>query len=210
MENKKPTAGRKSSVTKTVQTDVVKVVEEKATGAYAQAQKIQITSQAELDGAAELLSNVKKLGKFITQEKEKITKPMREALDNARALFAPFEKNAKEAEVLIKDKMSDYMLAQEKKRREEEEKIAKKVEAGRMKEETAIKKLEQMPEQARTVASGGASATMAMIKDYRIVDESLIPREYLVVDTAKIRKAMHAGTPIPGVEYYEKPSIQAR
>jgi len=55
-----------------------------------------------------------------------------------------------------------------------------------------------------------AGVTIRKIKKFRIIDENLIPREYLLVDETKIRKAMFANLAVEGVEYYDEQTTSVR
>jgi len=55
-----------------------------------------------------------------------------------------------------------------------------------------------------------AGVTIRKIKKFRIVDEKLIPKDYLLVNETKIRKAMHANLAVEGVEYYDEQTTSVR
>lgn len=182
-------------------------VQRKVTNAMKAATAVEIHSDEDMRGATELLSNVKKLQVFITNEKEKITKPMNEALKNARNLFRPFEDNVEEASRVIKFKMTEYIQSVDAARKEEEEKIAKKIESGRMKVETGLTKMEKLPEAPKRVQAESGGVQVRTIKKVVIKDPEKLPREYLIPDEVKIRKVALAGVEIPGVEVLEEKSI---
>ena len=76
-----------------------------------------------------------------------------------------------------------------------------------------MKHIEALPEKQKTVDTGESKLTMKAVKDYRIVDEKLIPEEYYKpreLDFVKIRKVALAGVKIPGVELFESQQMMSR
>src|SRR3990167_10747147 len=106
--------------------DVVQVVEGKVKNAVAQVSELKIKTDEDLTNAATLLTNVKKLSKWLTGEKEKIVKPMREAMNAARGLFAPLEEQVDSAEKTIKSAMVTYQTKKEAEQKKKEASIEKR------------------------------------------------------------------------------------
>ena len=172
--------------------------------------ELSITNDSELAFATKALSGIKSFLKEVTAKEKEITKPLNEALKNARALFAPFKDSAKEAETLVKKKMIVYQNELEKKRREAEEKEAAKVEKGSIKPETAVRHLEEVAKPETHVKEGSASVTFKKVKDFEVEDVSKLPVEYLLANEVAIRKAMREGVELEGVRYFEKDVISAK
>jgi hypothetical protein len=161
-----------------------------------------------LEAATDILHTIKEAKNAILARKEEITRPLMASLASARDLFKLFETAFSEAEKIVKNKMLGYQTAEDERIEKEKASIAKKVDAGRMKGETAIAKLENLGE-TPTSASGstGSIATRTLTK-VRIVDEALIPREYLVPDMNKITEdVIRKGVLVPGVEKYTEKVI---
>lgn len=173
---------------------------------------LSITSDAELAYATKALSGIKDFLKQVATKEKEITGPLTEALKNTRALFLPFKVSAKSAEANVKEKMIVYNRELEEARMIEEEKLAKKVESGSLKEETAATKLEKIPEKKVHVAGEGGkgAVTFKKVKKFKVVDITKIPYDFLLPDEVKIRKAMYADIPISGVEYFEEDQVSAR
>ena len=188
----------------------LEVVQNQTSKAIEVARGLIIDSDAKMSEATEILKKIKVVGKMITEKKELITKPINQALKEAREMFRPLENDCSDAEREIKSKMIAYQNEVEMKRKKELEKIEKKVESGTMKIETAIKKVDKVQEVPTSVTSGGGSISTRIIKKVRIIDESIIPREYLVPDMKKIEAVAKAGVEIQGVELYEEKSIAIR
>ena len=153
---------------------------------------------------------VKTLGKFIRQEMETFTKPAQAIINTARLKYLPYEKACDAAEIELKRKATVYMMAVEQERQRKEASIAARAEKGQLKEETAVRKMEELGEEKKTVATAtGAKLTLKTVKEVVIVDETKVPREYLVLDMVKIRKVALAGVEIPGVEVKETKQMSA-
>ena len=71
--------------------------------------QLVISNADDFEVAVELGGQVKKASKFITEKKELITKPLNEALKNARAMFKPFEDNIEAVEKELKGKMFAFI-----------------------------------------------------------------------------------------------------
>lgn len=188
----------------------LELVQDQTSKATQLAIELIIDSDAKMLEATDLLKKIKIVGKMITEKKELITKPMNQALKEAREMFRPIEDTCSDSEALVKRKMIAYQNEQEKIRREELAKIEKKVDKGTMKMETAIKKIETVQEVQNSVKGEYGAMSTRILKRVRIVDETLLPREYLIADMKKIEAVAKAGVEIPGVEVYEEKSIAIR
>ena len=151
------------------------------------ANDLQIKTKDDLPMAAELLSEIKIVGKAITEKKESITKPLNLALKNARAFFAPVETQYENAERIVKNKMNDFQNAELAKAAKKTEVIENKVEEGKMSFDKAVEKIEEITPEKKVEAKSG-SIQFRTVKEVIIKDENKIPREYLVLDMVKIRK----------------------
>lgn len=204
-----------------IETKEVAVVKQQATKALGAAQALNITTPEERISATDLLSKMKTVAKMIKAQKESVTKPLMEALDNARGLFKPVEANLAEGEALVKRKMLDWDAEVDRKAEEERARLAKRVEKGTMKPETAVAKMEDI-QAAPTNVQGKVGATQTkIIRKVRItpvmevkMDAAqvtyCIMKGYLVWDESLVRRDALAGNPIPGAEVYEEKVISAR
>jgi hypothetical protein len=188
----------------------ISLVKTQATKAYNAAQELTITTPEEMVIATDHLSKMKTVAKMIKERKEAITKPLNEALSSARDLFKPIESNLADAEALVKRKMLDYNDKVEREQAEKQAKIAKSLEDGKISEKTAIKKMEAVPEVQNSVQGKVGAVSTKLIKKYRVVDESKLPREFLMPDMGKITEALKAGQTVAGAEMYEEKIISAR
>ena len=134
--------------------------------------------------------------KAIEEGFKKLKKPFNEAMDNLRAE----EKKALEpllsAEIAIKKLMTEYDTIQQKKAEEERKKLeaaAKQMSDSGLEIQTVVK--------VETPKAEGTSYRITY--DFDVVDASLIPREFLLINEVAIRKvvtAMKEQTNIPGIK----------
>ena len=180
-----------------------------------QANAITIETKEDHKKAVDLVATLKETGSKIKSKKESITKPLNEALRNARSLFKPIEDQFAEAERIIKGKLLDHTKKVNEEARKKEEALANRVEKGTMKHETAEKKLDDIERVDNTTKGDVGKVQIKKIKKVRISDEEKLradieaSRKYLVPDMVAIRRDALSGKEIPGVEVYEEETIAA-
>ena len=168
----------------------------------ATAESIVIDNQASMKQATELLSTINKTLDGMTEEKEKVTKPLNAALKAERDRWKPVESLLKPVVVSLRVKMSAYQTALIKKQREEEEKIAARMKPGKgnLKPETAIRKMSEVDAPEAKVESDAGSVGFREKKIVKITDEAKIPKEYWIVDVDAVFVALKEGKKVPGAE----------
>lgn len=160
--------------------------------------------------ATTILSGIKDVQKKIKLHKDARVKPINQSLKLIRADYKPLEEYCSEAENTVKQKMIEYHRIQETERIAKEEKLAKRVEKGTMKMETATKKLEEEPEVKTHIATDKGSATIRKVKMFKVVDIISLPIEFHLPDITAIRRKMSEGVEVAGVKYWTEDSISAR
>jgi len=195
----------------------------------AQAEDLKVTDQGTFDAAAEMLKTIKA---YIAEVK-KITGPVKEATHAAWKTAVAQETGlvgqAEEAERILKYGAKGNAIAPEPtsiagyQRAQKAAADAARAEIERVQREAEVKAKEQakatgVPVQAVVVFTPPPPAVPKATGigftpewGFRITDESLIPREYLMVDEKKIRavvKAMKKQTNIPGVEAIEGTGVR--
>ncbi len=196
------------------------------------AKTLVITTDNDYNRAGELLRGIKTISRQI---EEHYDPHIKRAYEQHKALVSDKKANLKpleEAEAILKPKMADYHEEQERIRQEEQRRLAeeaRKAEEIRCLEEAAL--LEQQGEVAfadhlikevltapaplitlpKSAKADGIS--IKSVWSYEVVNEALIPREYLSIDHSKIGKivtAMKAQTRIPGIKVIEQKQVSAR
>lgn len=161
----------------------------------------KINTADDFNVGVELGGQIKKAQKLLTEKKEAITKPLNEALKNARDLFRPHETALENLERHLKGLMLAFKEKERKEAETQKAKLESKVESGYMKPETAVAKAQAIETTDKTVkTTTGAKATETYRIEYVVVDVNLIPREYLVPDMQAIKLAFKEGKPVAGVE----------
>ena len=176
-----------------------------------------LTNHAEFLAAGEQVKVVKVTAKALDKARTDLKKPILEKGRKIDDTFKPLASALGEAERRLKQRIGDWHTAERKRVAEEE------AERKRIEEETTKTAESGMPDpldlvapapQApppKTASNDLGSVTVTMVKKFRIVDESLVPREYMVVNDKLIRSAVQAGrTAIAGVEIYEEEQVAVR
>jgi len=172
--------------------------------------KTQVTTESELKSVSDKIKSIKMLGKFVKAEKEKYTHPAQQIINEARGKYIPYEKMCKEAEDQLKNKADQYMTDVENVRLAKEKKIADRAEKGNIKEETAVKKMEEIGEEKKSVSTGNSQIQRKMIPTAFIIDREKVPHEYWDLNEARAKKAALAGAKVPGVEVKEVSQMAIR
>ena len=165
--------------------------------------KTQVTTEIELKSVSDKIKSIKMLGKFVKAEKEKYTQPAQQIINEARTKYLPYEKMCKEAEDQLKNKADQYMTDVENVRLAKEKKIADRAETGNIKEETAVKKMEELGEEQKSVSTGSSQIQRKMVRTAFIMDREKVPHEYWDLNESRAKRAAIVGANVPGVEVRE-------
>lgn len=191
------------------------------------AKLIVINNNDTLTIANGFLGAIKTMRKEIDDTFNPIIKKAFTAHKEAVAQKKRYEKPLIDAEKSVKLKIASYMREQEEIRRKKEEEARKAEEERQLMEKHA----QILSDAGRHDAAEDAKKSIPAQKEYvphevpklqgtgirriwkwRVVDESKIPREYLVVDSAKITrlvKSTKGQIRIPGIEIYSEDSVSA-
>lgn len=196
----------------------------------ANAANIVVKDDASAQGATDFLVKVKTALKTAESMRKSMTTGIVEAKKNIDRLFKQLVKPYAEAETTVKDKLRSYVLEQERLRAEEEERQRKEqeereAERARLEAEAAEKGEELPPIQEPEVVEEptmteplktvrgmeGGSASMKKVWKYEIVDPTLIPGAFWIIDEKAIQKAINLGArDIPGTRIYEDIQVAVR
>lgn len=193
------------------------------------ARTFTVTTPEAYEFAGTKLTEIKARRKALDELRKTITEPLDKAKKAVMDFFRGPGDRLDQAEAAIKRSMLQFQAEAERKRREEQARL----------EEQARKEREKLERQAAAAAAKGreekaaelearAATVVAPIAQtaarkvagvgfrtvwkFEVVDPAAVPREYLVVDEAKIRKvvgALKEGTSIPGVRVWSEKSIAA-
>lgn len=175
-----------------------------------------ISSDIEKANASEMLARVAKMRKALEERRVYYTKPLLEHKKRIDDLFKRWTVPLEEIDRKIRQAITNYNAVVEEERRKKEELERKKRE---LLEEIAAEEGRELPPPApveplpipKTVRTSSGTVASRMVWDFEVEDEALVPREYLAVDTAKIRAAVRAGVrEIPGVKIFQREELMVR
>lgn len=169
-----------------------------------EAQEIIIDSPETLTISTEILSRLNKVNDSISEEKEKVLKPLREAERAERARWKPAESLLGPAIASIRSKQSMYQTAAKAQEQASKDKIAAKIGTGKgkIKLDTALSKLAAVPTTQTKVETETGSLRFRTVSLFRIIDISKVPAKYLAINETPVKAAQKANIAIPGIEYY--------
>lgn len=189
----------------------ITIVKAKSTKALNEAVDLIIETDEDYQNAGNLKLRIKEISKTIEERKSSIIKPINEALAQIRSMFRPAEESCKTSDSIVTSKMIAYDDKKELEAKKKAESIESKVESGYIKPETAVKQLENIDNAPKGMKSVLGTVFIRKTKNVRIINESLIPREYLMIDMVKLRQAMlKDGKKVPGAEVFEEKNMGGR
>lgn len=181
--------------------------------------KLDVVDDPSNDFALSLLADLRAAVKQIEMHKQRYTKPLNDHLKMIRGDFDRMAAPAIEASGILSKKIGVYRAKLDEAARKEQERL--RLQAERKQERAAeraeAKGLEppipqpivpKVAPPAKTVTTtSGAKVTFRSVPKFEIVDEALVPREYLKVDEVKIGAAVRSklateANPIPGVRIW--------
>ena len=164
-----------------------------------QAKDLVIHNDADMTSATFLLSQMNTVMDRIKEEKEKVTRPLLDALNAERARWKPAEDLYKAAIEPLRNRISEYQTLLLRKQNEEAKRLADDVASGKVDIATASKALSQtvIKEKVKTeVGSLSFKATPTL----KIISRKDIPAKYWVVDEDAVFDALKKGIVVKGAE----------
>jgi hypothetical protein len=195
--------------------------------------QFQVTNDEELNVVSDRIKQVKSLQKFIEQEKDKFVAPAKAIIAEAKEKYDSYIKKCQNAAEVLNMRAKTFMLDKENKRKADEANIASKVESGYIKPETAMKKLETLPDTPKTVRTDNNSGLQLRKRKVARIENpngqigyllalfneipqdlksKVIPAEYWIIDEIRVRREAldreKNGLPqIPGVIIEEESNL---
>lgn len=189
------------------------VIKTQATKMQKMLDEFQVVDDETLALVSDKIKSIKTLGKAVDEQKKKFTDPANAIIAEAREKFDPIIKQCKNAEIVLKQRAGAYMESKESERRAEEAKLAARVEKGTMKPETAMARLDSMPEAKTNVRTDNGSGLRMTKRHVAFIENAEeVPDEYWIIDEVRVRKdAMErfktGAEQIPGMGIREESSI---
>jgi len=205
-------------------------VEDRALTIPERASALQIVTARDYEEAANLLLSIKEVQKEIDASYDPVIKKAFEAHREAIAAKKKVEAPLREAEAIIKPKLSAYDAEQERIRLEAERKA--QAEAVRLEEERRLQEAIEAEQSGDTAEADAIIASPAYVApvsipkttpkvqgityretwNYEITDINKLPREYLKPDEVKIGqvvRALRSAARIPGIRVYSSRTVAA-
>ncbi len=145
----------------------VALIEKPANPLIEQARSLAIASPADMETATDVLSKLNKTLKAADAAKQEVLTPLNAARTAELKRWKPLETVIEGAIADIRGKMTKYQTAQVAAAKEEEGKIADKATAGRLRPDTAAKK---MAEVARPAEAVGSAQGVVKFRPHEVVD----------------------------------------
>lgn len=175
------------------------------------AQKMSaVETQEDYTMASDYLKVIKNKYKNIEDKRKQWTKPLDEAkkaiMDDVKTLLSPL--------LDLEDKLKSLMLdfaVKEKKRLAEEQRLIDEEAKEKMRETGELyMEVKNVEEDMKTKRGNISTATVKESVSFEVIDESIIPREYLVLDEKKVLADIKIGKEIPGIKKTKKETIAIR
>lgn len=163
---------KKEIVTTVTSDKQVVAIEKKIAPIVELAKSMTITNEKDMEIATETLSKLNQFTDMVTEEKEKITKPLNEALKVERARWKPIETLYEEAIAHVRGAMSVFRTAEKKRIQDEKDKIANRVGDGKghLKMETAEKKIDAIEDVTEKVVAKSGSVRFRTDRVLKVTD----------------------------------------
>ena len=162
-----------------------------------------VTNEDEMNNAHALGKQIKEYYNQVIATRDDVLKPILESEKKIRGQYKPFEQKCTDAIAIIKSKIKEFKDAEDARKAKELAKIIARVNKGTIRDDTATNKIiaieESMPD---------TKGKSAKIPKYRVLDISLIPKEYLEVNMTMVRESYRNGGNVPGIEQYYETSIR--
>lgn len=175
---------------------------------------VTITDDAGYEEAGRVVVEMKSKIKVLEEQRKTWVDPLNQTVKNINAFFKPVVTEWENVVEGLKSAMVAYQ------QRVAQEKQAALAAAGQLAAQgSAVGTGPSVQQYQALVAMGAAPAPKAdgiFMREkwsWRVVDGSLVPREYLGVDVAKVNEAVRQGkgaTQIPGIEVFREDVVVAR
>ncbi len=177
-------------------------IKEEASPVIRDAEKLSIMTATEMKKATEILSKLNKYNDNLVADMKKVTDPLNAALKEIRGRYNPVKTVLESAIEIIRKKMGAYQTEALRLQKIEEDKIAARVGEGKgkLKMETASKKMGEIEKPDAIVEAESGSLSFISKQQLKVTNEGLIPDEYFILNEKAVLDALKAGLLVPGAE----------
>jgi hypothetical protein len=194
----------------------VKTLERSTSVMVPAAEAFVIQSDADVEDASKYLKVIAETKKSHEERRQFLVRPLNNHVSAINEMFKRFLAPAVEADRILRGKISAFRTEQQRTRLEEQRRVNEAAAAiqARLAEEAAAEGVAAPVVMAPTVLPPPATignANMRKVWKFDVLEDDLVPREYMTVDETLIRKAVAAGVrDIPGVRVYLDEQIAIR
>jgi len=180
---------------------------------------IAVDSDEEETMAIDSLADIKRFMKQIEDARKNQVDPFNKLVKRVNDIFRPIGDGLVKSESVIKDKVKQWRIKKEAIRQEEERKRQIEYQKQIAEEQAKAKKEKREAEivpppptiMQTNVRGTPSTASSRKVWKFEVLDETKIPREYLVLDESKIKAMIKTGTrEIAGIKIYEDFEISVR
>lgn len=208
----------------------IQELERKSTSIVDQAKDLQVTNKIEYEAAGGILLSIKDTRKEIAATFGPIKSKQYDAWKETVAQEKRHDEPLIQAEAIIKNKIAEYAIEQERirreeearlmaelKKKEEEERLAQAIIAEQSGEKEQAEQILNEPAYVAPVVVPTAIPKMSGISTrqvwhFQIIDPKKVPDQYKVIDERKIAgvvRSLGANANIPGVKVFQKSVVAA-
>lgn len=194
--------------TKKMTTDISKIkadlppeFESRAKAILDKVSQVPVATQQQREKAAAILVQIKREIKEVEAQRDEVAKPAYEAYKKMRLKAKPILDPLERAEILLKERIASGA--------EEEERVTSEALAAAMAAGASQGEIVAIVAAAPDKLEG---VSIRKSQAYRILDEALVPREFLMVNHSKLQVHMRDNPDAPapaGIEYYLKSHVSA-
>ena len=221
---------------KPISIEFIKEIGVSADKMLATTKELKITTQDNYVGASDILKTIKATSKDIVARRKAITVPLDTAKKSVMDLFRTPIESLVSAEIIIKDAMVGYTDEQERLRIVEQDKLDRQARAEEDRKKRALDakiekakadgnedKVEELQEKKEEVSVAApivapktetpTGISYKTVWDFKVVDATKVPREYLIVNEQMLRKfagATKGKIAVPGVEFTSRKEVASR
>lgn len=178
----------------------IELAEKEISPLVSDASALVIKTPDDMIMATSLLSQMNQVMDSVTAEKEKVTRPLLDALNAERNRWNPIETSFKQAIEPLRDKISKYQTEQARKQKEEADRLARQVSEGSVSIDTAAQSLANVTRAADRVDTPSGSLVFREKQQLKITNPKKVPKPYWVIDEEAVFFALTAGESVPGAE----------
>lgn len=162
------------------------------------ATSLTIIDTSSLTDATRMLSQLNTYGDKITEEKEKVTKPLNQALKAERSRWKPIEETLSTAIDLIRSKLSDYQTEAITAQTQAENLAIEHLNANPEHISQALDSLSAIPSPESKITTEDGTLTFRPTPTLKVNDLSSIPEAYFDLNESRVLEDLKAGVIVPG------------